>query len=634
MKTKTNHFILPFILVSLLFIQGHASGKTPQKTATTIPNAFSVIPAGQTHLEGYLGHQIDLCIDNRIKAQDAAMLVEPFKHRDETHFWQSEFWGKWIMSAVGAYEYNHNPELLSVIKKAVAGLMATQTPDGYIGNYADDAHLQQWDIWGRKYTLLGLLACYDQSGDKKILNSAVRLVDHLMTEVGPGKTDIVKTGNYRGMPSSSILEPVVLLYRRTGEERFLDFAKYIVRQWETPNGPQLISKALAGIDVAERFPDPPVWWGWENGQKGYEMMSCYEGLLELYRVTGEPLYLEAVEKSVQNIIDTEINITGSGSAFECWYHGVENQIYPSYHTMETCVTMTWMKLCNNLLQMTGKAVYADQIEKSAYNALLASMVPDGSTFAKYSPLEGDRGLGEDQCGMPINCCIANGPRAFVMLPVFAVMQTGDGVAVNLYCQSETRMELSSGNQVLIRQMTDYPVSGQVTLEISPEEESEFTVVLRIPQWSAETELNVNGQAVQDIIPGTYQSLHRSWKKGDKIKLTLDMHGRVEKIGHQYALIRGPVVLARDSRFEDGFVDETSVVSQQDGFVQLKPASDKPEAMWMSFTAPLVLGTNLEKDSGVKQIHFCDYASAGNDWSDNSRYRVWLSETWDVKQTTH
>ena len=50
-------------------------------------------------------------------------------------------------------------------KKAVSDLLATQMPSGYIGNYSDSAQLQQWDIWGRKYTMLGLLAYYDLCGE-------------------------------------------------------------------------------------------------------------------------------------------------------------------------------------------------------------------------------------------------------------------------------------------------------------------------------------------------------------------------------------------------------------------------------------------------------------------------------------
>ena len=84
---------------------------------------------------------------------------------------------------------------------------------------------------------------------------------------GTGKVNIVTTGNYIGMPSSSVLEPVMYLYNRTRQDKYLDFAKYIVKQWETPEGPRLISKAIADIPVAGRFPHPKVWFSPENGKK-------------------------------------------------------------------------------------------------------------------------------------------------------------------------------------------------------------------------------------------------------------------------------------------------------------------------------------------------------------------------------
>ena len=110
------------------------------------------------------------------------------------------------------------------------------------------------------------------------------------------------------MAASSILEPIVLLYARTQQKRYLDFAEEIVRQWETEDGPQLLSRA--SVDVGKRFPKPKSWFGWEQGQKAYEMMSCYEGLLELYRITGNIKYKTAVEATWKNIRENEINVAG------------------------------------------------------------------------------------------------------------------------------------------------------------------------------------------------------------------------------------------------------------------------------------------------------------------------------------
>ena len=106
----------------------------------------------QVKISGYVGTRIDDCIAHRVKTQDVDHLVEPFRHQDEKSRWQSEFWGKWIQGAIASYRYNQDPELYQIIKNAAESLMETQLPNGYIGNYAPEYQLQQWDVWGRKYT--------------------------------------------------------------------------------------------------------------------------------------------------------------------------------------------------------------------------------------------------------------------------------------------------------------------------------------------------------------------------------------------------------------------------------------------------------------------------------------------------
>ena len=88
------------------------------------------------------------------------------------------------------------------------------------------------------------------------------------------------------------------------------------------------------------------------------------------------------------------------------------------------------------------------------------------------------------------------------------------------------------------------------------------------------------------------------------------------------------MLARDSRFNDGFIDETAVVVSKDGYVELTPV-EAPEFAWMTFTAPLILGTDLEGSSAARPVHFCDFASAGDTWDKSQRYRVWLPRTLNV-----
>lgn len=526
-------------------------------------------PAGPVPLRGHLGRRIVECLENRVLAQDLDRLVAPFRHQDEKSCWQTEFWGKWALSAASAWRTTRDARLAEAIARSARSIIATQSEDGYIGNYAPSRRLEAWDIWGRKYTLAGLLACHEVCGEKSALDAARRLADHLLTEIGPGRADIVRTGNYRGMASSSILGPLVALFRATGDERYIQLAGHIVRRWSSENGPQLIEKALAGVPVAERFPRPEKWFSWENGGKAYEMMSCYEGLLDLYRVTGTHPYLDATVKAFENIRDTEILPAGSGSSRECWHGGAHSPHLPAPDMMETCVTTTWMGLCSNLLTLTGDPRYADEIERTAYNALLGALSPDARSFAKYSPLDGVRSHGEPQCNMGIHCCTANGPRGLFLLPEIAAMQDAQGITVNLFIASETTLALPAGGSVRLSIGTGYPVSGTVKITLHPDSPRRFRLRLRTPAWAGD--------------PG-YRTFDRLWRPGDCIAVDFPMDIRPIGSGRFTAYARGPVLLARDSR---GPAANAWITAQT-------PAGD-----------------------------LIDYSSAGNTWDESSRYRVWL-----------
>jgi hypothetical protein len=285
--------------------------------------------------------------------------------------------------------------------------------------------------------------------------------------------------------------------------------------------------------------------------------------------------------------------------------------------------------------LTENPLYADQIEKSTYNALMASLKGDGSQIAKYSPLGGIRHAGEEQCGMHINCCNANGPRAFMMLPRFAVMGSDNWVYINIYGQNKSVIPVTPTNKVSINQISEYPVSDIVEIYINPEKSESFTIAFRIPEWSENTIMTLNGNDVSGIKAGTYKKITRIWNKTDKIVLKMDLTGRVVALNGYQAILRGPIVMARDTRFDDGFIYESAVVKEKSRKVDLIPSMKKPANVWMTFSAPLILGTDLEGDfRNPLQINFCDFASAGNTWGEDSRYRVWIPRTLNVMKADY
>lgn len=600
----------------------------PPLRAADVPTILRVgCQIENVQIRGHLGDRMSACFTNNVKATDGSYLAAIFQKHEGTSDWRSEFWGKWMHTSVPALRYAKDEALKRNIDASVKIMLGAQRADGYIGNYRDESHLQGWDIWGRKYTMMGLLHYYDLTGDKTVLEAVRRVADQLITEVGPGGPGKIQLiGMHHGMASCSVLEPIVWLFNRTQDAKYLTFAKHIAAAMEDfEDSPKLVSKALVGVPVAERFPHPDPWWSWKNGIKAYEMMSCYQGLLELYQVTHHAPYLQAAEATARNIIDEEINAAGSGAAFECWYHGKRFETAPAYHMMETCVTVTWMRFCQTLLRITGNPIYADQLEKTTFNAYLATLARDGSTFSKYCPLSGTRSRGNDQCGMTINCCVANGPRGFVAIAESILMADSEGIMVNLYNASTACITLPTSKlKVTVEQQTDYPAGNKVLLRVTPDQESEFAVKLRIPAWSTKTSVLLNGSPVTGVKPGGLLSLRRTWKSGDTVEMAFDFTGRVEHKHEHFAFFRGPIVLSRDARFNDGAVDQPAEMPDPAKPVAITPAESKINDIWMAFTVMLPTGTDPEAaEMNPHPVHFCDYASAGNTWNTNSLYRTWL-----------
>lgn len=636
MRASRRRFIVRSTAASAVWLPGLDSLARGLAGATVgapavVRDAHRPLAPGAIRLDGWLGERLDDCIRRRIAAQDVAALVAPFRQRDETWSWRTEFWGKWFTSAAWAWRYEPTPERRAKLDEAVAGLLATQTADGYIGTYREEARLSNWDVWGRKYVLLGLLAHHDVTGDEKALAAAARSADHLLQSIGPGRyRSINDTGRWNGLASGSILEPVVLLHRASGEKRYLDFARWIVAQWSEYDGPRLVEQALQGVRVFDMFPKPlpePTGYGHHGQSKAYEMMSCYEGLLELHRQTGEAGWRTAVERLVQGIRDTEITIVGSGSSAERWCAGARRQHESVPHWMETCVTATWIKLLAQLHRLSGDPRLLDDLERSAWNALLGALGRDGSWWAHYSPLAGLRGPAPEQCDMHQNCCVASGPRALALLPQLAVMQADEGPVVNLYGAATARAATPSGASVALAIETDYPAGDTITIRVDPERREPFALRLRVPSWSARTDLAVNGEP-RPVEPGSYAVVRRAWKPGDTVRLRLDLRTRaVPAPGAPafQALVRGPLVLALDRRITRDLDGEAAALRPEvgaDGVVDVR-AAPATDGIRLAGDVPFRSAAGREAT-----LRMCDYASAGQTWSKDSKLRVWLPHDLD------
>ena len=496
---------------------------------------------------GPMGKALQLSMSNRLKTVDYDLLVQPFKLRNETdNAWRCEFWGKIVRSAILTNYYCQDKKLAEMIEKTVRDIMATQSANGCISSYPQEKQLNEWwDIWGRKYVILGLLRYYDLiEAKKEVKECCCHVLDHLMTQVGPGKVDILDCGQHDGLAASSILGAVVGVYRISGALKYLDFAHYIIKRGCSKKR-NIFDAVLAGVLPADLG----------NG-KAYEMTSCFQGLAELNQLTPNAEYQEICKKYFAVVRDHEIFITGIGglkdAVGEFWYNGTKNQTKNDVGGLgETCVTVTWLHYCERIMEMTQKQFAVDAAERSFYNALLGAMGQDGTSWVHTNPTPltggGYKKPALDQIfkcfRIPYggnDCCRAQGPEGLALAPRFAVRKLGDAIALNLFEPLDAELD-----DIKMEVRGNYPYKPEAVVKIVSKKA--FNLLIRTPKFLKKVQLN--GKNIP-FDSGKYLEISRAWKDTDKLELLFDfsLQEIPSPAGDGYvAVMRGPLVLATDSR---------------------------------------------------------------------------------------
>lgn len=534
--------------------------------------------------------------------------------------WRGEYFGKMMRGACMTYQYTQNEALYNCLYQAVQKLLETQDDLGRFSTYTTAYEFKGWDIWCRKYILLGLLhfheICRDERLKEKLIAALVKHLDYIVAYIGKDKIDLSETSTFwLCINSASILEPVMKMYNITGDAKYMEFANYIV-DYLTNGEPNIFTLALENKMLPYQYPVI----------KAYEMMSCFEGLLEYYRVTGEEKYKIATINFVDSVKKSDISIIGcAGCLHELFNHTVATQTDTDYTGImqETCVTVTWMKLCNQLLLLTGESKYADYIETSFYNALLGAVNTnknDGLMFDSYSPLTlGKRGRGiggeKDISTTQIyGCCAAIGAAGTALPLLTCVTSTKKGIAVNYFEKGNVNV---NGYRLAVQ--TEYPAGNVIKITVEEANSAANEILLRIPAFSKDNfKVLVNEEtAAFGWNEGGYMSVCRDWAKGDVVEIQLDMHPRMvrpigvegkEKSKNFFALYYGPLVLARDAQISP--VGSTVKLSNELAITQKNSADFS-----CMFRADVSVGEEV--------LDMIDYSSAGKTWDDQSLMEAWI-----------
>ncbi len=278
----------------------------------------------------------------------------------------------------------------------------------------------------------------------------------------------------------------------------------------------------------------------------YVMLARCYAQTELYRLTGEENLLNMSQFMRNELLkqgEGGMLVTGSCSEGEHFTYDQNGRGAIG----ESCVTAYVLRWIDSLMRLEGDMRYGDLLERTIYNALLAANSPDGRWIRYFTPLTGDRKYDTRD----FFCCCGNHRRAVAELPQKVYYRTPEGgIALNLFSNSKKSFDVN-GQTVTILQETAYPNDGDVKLAFSTHSKSPvaFPFQFRTPRWCEKITLRVNDEAPVTIDPqrqklGCYL-LNRTWKDGDVVKISMPMawrfvRGRAVQDG-RVALLRGPVV---------------------------------------------------------------------------------------------
>ena len=628
-----------------------------------VKNLHTAAPLSGVTIDGEIGARFDRFVHERISGKFAvdeilsealSCFADQYDDEYAAGMWRGEFWGKQILSSCRVCTMKGDDTLKEDIRRSAYALLEMQRADGYLSTYRDCDNIlpcdiedgrrelgwdcfYNWNIWGQKYTLWALLECAQLLDDGFILSRCGKMADFIVAQIARLGIRVKDAGVMHGMAAGSIMKPMLVLYRLTGKQDYLDFCRSIAAEFDRDDGewPNLIRNAFSDTP-------PFIWYDSDNGwySKAYEMMSCYDGLIELYRVTGCERYIEAVKAFWEILYKYESNILGSVGYCERFADAAS---YCDAAT-EICDVIHWMRISYELFLLTGEIKYMDAFERAYLNAFLAGVYEDGKTGAFFVRSAGRHWTAEPQVETKYqHCCVNNAARGFTNAAEAAVTQDADGYHINLY--TPARIKLSDAS---FRISSGYVDRGSCTVIVRGAVPGE-RLYLRIPAWSktatirtslktmdtvtvsggeyacltlteSDTVLRISFDMTPEVIDvkcdymrtGTFCDLpktdyhHLRW---------IDSNGglcdRSIMLTHPMSVIRrGPVMLARSKRLIGADTGCTS--GEMFSGVTVYGKSPECRAAVIRHDRMLVAcRVTLTTADGTLSYAMCDYASAAN-----------------------
>ncbi|NLG28849.1 MAG: glycoside hydrolase family 127 protein [Chloroflexi bacterium] len=489
---------------------------------------------------------------------------------NEPHiFWDSDV-AKWIEAAAYSLALHPDSQLEKRIDAYIDAAAAAQGPDGYLNSHFTRVepdkrftNLRDWhELYCAGHLIEAAIAYFQATGRKKLLEVMCRYADLIDRTFGP------EDGQLRGYPGHEELElALVKLYRVTGEQRYLKLARFFVEERGRQPHYYMIEAERRGEapkanwmgDFSYTQANAPVREQTEVRGHAVRAGYFYAAVTDVGAEVGDDSLVEAAKRLWANLTQRRMYITGGvGPTHQNEGFTVDYDLPNESAYAETCASIALILWAQRLLHVEPRRRYADVLERALYNGVLSGESLGGDAFfytnrlAVYPAMEAFTPGGVGARRSPwfgCACCPPNLARLIASLGGYFYSQAEDELWVHLYMGSSVKLQLA-GQEVSLRQETNYPWDGQVHLRLWLHKPARFALALRIPGWCRKAKLSVNGEKVKvkAVTRNGYARIERKWQDGDRIELVLPMpvermeaHPRVRHDCGRVALQRGPLV---------------------------------------------------------------------------------------------
>lgn len=497
---------------------------------------------------------------------------------------------KVIEGASFSLSLHHDPELEAYLDRLIAIIADAQEEDGYLYTartvdpkavQAEKEGLERWSNLKFNHELYNLghmyeaaVAHYLATGKRNFLTVATKSADLIASVFGSKKK--------RDVPGHQEVElGLVKLYRVTGEERYLELARFFLDERGYYHGRE--ENRL--FDIPGYAQDHlPVTEQKEAVGHAVRAAYMYAAMADVAALTGDQAYTQALETIWENVVYKKLYLTGGiGARHHGESFGDDYELPNATAYAETCAAIANIYWNHRMFLLHGDSKYLDVLERSLYNGFLSGIALSGDAFFYPNPLESDARYEFNRDGghrrnpwFECSCCPTNVVRLLPALLGYVLAQKEDTVFVNLYASGAGEVELA-GQKLKLVQQGNYPWQGTIRLSLELERSSSFKLALRIPGWAQgrpvpgdlyrytspmqdEVSLKLNGHKQALQLEKGFAVIERQWQSGDWLELDLPMpvqrvlsHEKITENQGKIAVERGPIVYCAEAADNAGHV---------------------------------------------------------------------------------